>query len=88
MTTDKMQIEQGIFNFVIQKSHYDINRITSESLLFMEGIFDSMGFILLIDFLENTFDIKANENELVEKNFESVAAITDYVIRKKNARAA
>jgi acyl carrier protein len=61
-----------------------MNRITPETMIFLEGIFDSMGFILLIDFLENNLNIKANEDDLIEKNFESVKAITDFVIRKRN----
>lgn len=84
MSDHKQQIENYIIDFVRNKSHVDMNRITPETMIFLEGIFDSMGFILLIDFLENNFDIKANEDDLIEKNFESVKAITDFVVRKRN----
>jgi len=57
-------------------------------MLFREGIFDSMGFVLLIDFLEEDFGIKAGDEDLIEENFESVTAITNYILRKRAARAA
>jgi acyl carrier protein len=44
---------------------------------------DSMGFALLLDHLEATFQIQAEDNDLIESNFESINAITDFVIRKK-----
>ena len=84
MNTNKLEIEQQIIDFVRNKSHVEMNRITPETKIFLEGIFDSMGFILLIDYIENTFDIKANEDDLIEKNFESINAITEFVIKKRN----
>jgi acyl carrier protein len=50
----------------------------------VEGIFDSMGFILLINFIEETFGIKAKDSELLEDNFESINAIAGFVERKLN----
>jgi acyl carrier protein len=43
---------------------------------------DSMGFISIIGFIEDNFSITPNENELIEANFESINAISDFVFRK------
>jgi acyl carrier protein len=43
---------------------------------------DSMGFISIIEFIEENFSITVADNELVEANFESIQAIASYVSRK------
>ena len=79
-----VQIEEKIFEYVYNNTHADLNKITSQSLLFQEGIFDSMGFILLIDFLEEKFQIKANDNDLIEENFKSIASIANFIRNKQS----
>ena len=88
MTIDKNQIEQSIFEYISRNSLYDIKNVTSQTLLFKEGIFDSMGFILLVEYLEEYFGIKTNDNDLIEENFESVSAIINFIQRKRTADAA
>jgi len=88
MADDILQIEQRIFEYIRRSSHSDIKKVNSQTMLFREGIFDSMGFVLLIDFLEEDFGIKAGDEDLIEENFESVTAITNYILRKRAARAA
>jgi acyl carrier protein len=41
-----------------------------------------MAYIVLITFQEEEFKIRTNDSDLIEENFESVKAITDFVIRK------
>ncbi len=88
MVEDIAQIEQRIFEYIGRNSHTDINKVSPGTMLFREGVFDSMGFVLLIDFLEEDFNIKAGDDDLIEENFESVAAITNFIQRKKTAKAA
>jgi len=83
MTDNTMQIEQKIFDYISKNTHFDISKVTPQTLLFREGIFDSMGFVLLIDFLESELGVKASDEDLIEENFESVAAITVFIRKKK-----
>jgi acyl carrier protein len=41
-----------------------------------------MGFMDLIVFLEQEFDIRTGDADLLEENFESINAISDFVVRK------
>lgn len=82
MTYDPSSINEKIKQYILRASHAEANKIKSESLLFKEGYFDSMGFILLITFLEEEFKIKTSDSDLLEENFESINAITDFVSRK------
>jgi acyl carrier protein len=87
MVEDKVNIEQKMFDFIEKNTYSDITKVNSQTKLFREGIFDSMSFVLLIDFVEEGFDIKASNDDLVERNFESITAIADFIIRKKNGKA-
>lgn len=85
MTYDPLTIKEKVKQYIVQASHTDANKIKDESLIFREGLFDSMGFILLITFLEEEFRIKTKDSDLLEENFESINAIKDFVIRKLEA---
>jgi len=86
MNTTILQIENNISTFIIENSHADTQQMNSETLLFKEGIFDSMGFVQLVDFLESTFNISIDDTEFVEENFESLKAICNYVQKKKSLK--
>jgi acyl carrier protein len=77
-----LKIQEKIFNYIRENTHSDNSKINSKTLLFKEGIFDSMGFVLLIDFLEEKLGIKANDEDLIEENFESVEAIANFIRNK------
>jgi len=47
-----------------------------------EGIIDSMGMIILVGFLEKTFNIKVQDEELMPENLDSVQAILSYLKSK------
>ena len=82
MTPDLSTSREKIRNYIVQTSHADSNKIKDESLIFKEGFFDSMGFIMLITFLEEEFGIKTVDSDLIEENFESVNAISEFILRK------
>jgi acyl carrier protein len=88
MAANSIQTEQTIIDYIAANTLYDIHKINSQTMLFKEGIFDSMGFILLIDFLEENFGIKTSDADLIEENFESISAITRFIERKRTAKAA
>ena len=76
-------IKLELIDFVKTNSFRGTNNLNENSKIFQEGIFDSMGFALLIDFLENSYGIVTNDEDMVEENFESVNAISDYIQKKQ-----
>jgi acyl carrier protein len=84
MEQNDITIKGKIKVFIIQESFADHSKIQDGTFLFKEGYFDSMGFVMLITFIEKEFGIKTNDTDLVEENFESINAITDFIIRKVN----
>jgi acyl carrier protein len=85
MTTDVDAMREKIKNYIVQTSHADADKVKNESRIFKEGFFDSMGFIMLITFLEEEFGIKTVDSDLIEENFESINAITEFIQRKASA---
>jgi acyl carrier protein len=79
---DLLQIQEKIKQFIVSTSYISEDQISYNSLIFAEGIMDSMGFISIIEFIEENFSITVADNELVEANFESIQAIASYVSRK------
>jgi acyl carrier protein len=80
---DATQIREKVTGYIKKNTLTNINKLNEKTLLFSEGIFDSMAFVLLIDFIEETFTLKPGDEDLVEENFESIDAITNYILRKQ-----
>jgi acyl carrier protein len=59
-----------------------MKEIKPDTLLFREGLLDSMGFIRIITFIDENFKIKISDEDLIEKNFESIDAISHFIIEK------
>ncbi|MEY2916986.1 MAG: hypothetical protein RIS73_700 [Bacteroidota bacterium] len=76
----KAQIKQ----FIIETTYAQESDVKENTLIFVEGFFDSMGFLLLISFIEEKFGLKVDDTELLEENFESIDAIAAFIQRKLN----
>lgn len=79
---DTLQIKREIKQFIIKTSYISDEQVNYDTFLFVQGIMDSMGFMSLINFLEENFSIKTSDNDLLETNFESINAIADFILRK------
>lgn len=82
---DIAQIKEKIKNFILETSYTSPENLNNETLIFEQGIMDSMGFISIIEFIEETFGVATTDNELIESNFESINAMADYINRKLNS---
>ena len=80
MTTE--EIKKGVFQYVYDNAFSSKENITDDVLIFKNGFFDSMGLLLLITYLEDTFKIQTEDADLVEENFESINAITAFIEKK------
>jgi acyl carrier protein len=79
MTIDT-QIKQYVAeNFLFTDDGYQF----SEDASFLEeGIVDSTGVLELVMFVEETFDIAVQDEEIVPENFDSVSYLAAYVRHK------
>jgi acyl carrier protein len=75
------QIEE-LRKFIAEITFTDINKIKEDTLLFEEGIFDSLGFLSLVSFLNEKYGVDVTNDELSEDNFKSISAVVEYLARK------
>ena len=72
--------EQKIVDFIrddiVAGQPVEFDRDTS---LLESGLIDSMGLFRLITFLEETFNIRIPESDMVAENFQSVSKISEHV---------
>ena len=80
-------MKERIRNFIAETTFTDAEMIKDETMIFDEGIFDSMGLLGLINFLEEEFGVVTDDTELIEENFGNVERISAFVERKKAAVA-
>ena len=79
-------ITEQLRNFISETTFTDKEKIKEDTLVFKEGIFDSLGFLSLISFVEEELEIEVADEELLEENFESINAIAAFVARKTDAQ--
>ena len=76
------EIKKELFDYVKENTFKETDSLQSDTMIFVEGILDSMGFALLLDYLETKFQITADDSDLVEENFESIDALAEYITKK------
>jgi len=79
-----IEIKKEIRQFIIETTFAPEPDVKDDTLIFVQGFFDSMGFIMLINFIAEKYGIKTDDNELMEENFESINAIAAFIERKLN----
>ena len=71
--------------FVIEQFLFgDGNNLNDDTSFLEEGIIDSLGILNLIVFLENTYCIKIEDDEVVPENMDSINKIFVFLKRKLN----
>ncbi len=77
-------MENQIRNFIAEITFNEPSVIKDDTLIFDEGIFDSMGLLSLINHLEEKYNVYTDDTELQEDNFGSVARIVAFINRKQH----
>ena len=83
-----MNLEQDIRNFVTENFIFDGNEDQMDnSQSFLEtGIIDSTGMLELVSFIEEQFNIKMEDDELIPENLDSVNNVVNYITKKLGSR--
>ena len=71
--------------FVLENYVYGQEMTFADSDSFLEsGIIDSTGVLQLVTYLEETYDIRVEDDELTPDNLDSVDSVAAYLGRKLN----
>ena len=63
-------------------------KLAVDTPLFEKGIIDSTGVLELVAFIEDNFNVKVTDEELIQENFSSLKAIEKFLQSKDNRAAA
>lgn len=79
-----MSIEQTIKNFIIENFIIDGNtdQLDHDQSFLESGIIDSTGIMELVSFIEEHFDIKIEDEELIPDNLDSVSNVSKFIGNK------
>ncbi len=82
--------EAAIRNFITESFMYreGVEVLGDTDSLLDKGLVDSTGVLELVFFLEKTFGLTVNDDEVLPENLDSVRQITSFVRRKTSAPAA
>jgi len=80
----KQQVRQFILdNFMMGTGTTSAGAQFSDEASFMDGhIIDSTGFLELIAFIERSFDIRIDDDEMIPENLDSLSNIERFVQQK------
>ena len=84
MSDTANKIQEEVKSFLITNFFLDTATITldSETSFLENGIIDSTGILEVIQFIEETYEIKVEDNEMVPENLDSIGNIVAFVTKK------
>jgi acyl carrier protein len=59
-----------------------VSEVTDDQSLVESGVIDSLGIFRLVAFLEESFRVRIGDEEIVGENFETIAGIERFVLKK------
>jgi acyl carrier protein len=75
-----------VHNFIVENFLFEEDENLKEDTSFLEnGIIDSTGILELVTFIEETFGITVEDEELVPENLDSIANVVQYIQTKLEA---
>jgi acyl carrier protein len=83
-------VRNQLRNFIIDNFLFgkDSLQLSDDDSFLEKGLIDSSGVLELVGFLEESFGIKVNDNELIPENLDSVNRLLGYLDRKFAEKAA
>lgn len=81
-----MDNSSKIREFIVENFLFGDGHVLKEDTSFMqEGIIDSTGILELVFFLEETFGVSVEDDELVPENMDSLQNIARFIDRKRSS---
>ena len=80
-----VEIESEIRDFVVMNFLFGKgDHLSDDESLLDNGVIDSTGVLELVSYLQEHFDIRIEDDEIVPANLDSIHNLVDYVGRKSS----
>jgi len=82
---NNVSLEDKIRQYILENFLFtdDASALDSNDSFLEQGILDSTGILEVIMFLEEEFDVKVQEDEMIPENLDSVLNLVNFVKRKQ-----
>lgn len=78
-----MSYIETVHEFIVENFLFgDGEQLTNETSFLDSGIIDSTGILELITFLEETYNIKIEDDELIPENLDSLNSVAKFIEQK------
>ena len=78
-----MTVIDRVRKFLTEREYIKPGEIIDDSESLLErGVIDSVGMLNLVEFLERSYSIEIDEDDLMPENFDSLDAIKNYIGEK------
>jgi acyl carrier protein len=82
-------VRQEIRNFILENFYFNQDGVLGDDDSFMDrGIIDSTGILELVSFVEGTFSLELDNNDLIPENLDSIERLTNFISSKLNIAVA
>lgn len=79
------EIKEKIKAFIIENFLFGEEQNLEDDMSFLEnGIIDSTGVLELVEFIENTFSISIEDEDLIPENLDSLQKVANFINSKKS----
>ena len=80
------QIKKDIRDFIINNFLFgsEDDPFNDDDSFLENGIIDSTGVLELINYIEETYNMHCEDDELIPENLDSVNNVANYVVKKTN----
>jgi acyl carrier protein len=87
---NEQNVLEQVREFVIENFMYmrKVKTIGDEESLLRTGVISSLGMMEVVDWVESTFDVSVDPDEITEQNFDTLRGIAAFVGSKRNVQVA
>jgi acyl carrier protein len=84
MNNQHNRLKERLRTFIAANFYIPSGQALDENTSFLEqGIIDSTGVLEIVTFVESEFGIAVSDEELLPANFDSLAALSTFIVRKQ-----
>ena len=76
---EKEQVRAVVIEFIANNFIVNMEQLGDNDSLVDKGIMDSTGIIIIVSFVEDTYQIQIRDSEITMENFGSINAIVEYI---------
>jgi acyl carrier protein len=87
---NEQNVLEQVREFVIDNFMYmrKVKTIGDDESLLRTGVISSLGMMEVVDWVETTFDMSVDPDEITEQNFDTLRGIAAFVASKRNVQVA